>query len=43
MNNFKHLITPEQAKEKGDSRSIGELRNLANPMQAATMQMLGKS
>lgn len=29
MNNYGGFITPEQAKERGDSRSINELRQLA--------------
>lgn len=30
MNNFKHFITPEQAREKGDTRSLEYLTELAN-------------
>jgi len=30
MNNYAGFITPEQAQAKGDSRSLAELRRLAN-------------
>jgi hypothetical protein len=29
VNNFEHFITPEQALEKGDTRSLDELKELA--------------
>jgi hypothetical protein len=29
MNNFKHFITPEQAREQGDTRDMALLKSLA--------------